>query len=414
MSRLAADLNGFFYSSINGFEALLSDNRLKNKKLIKDVYECLLKENYFTDSDINHLRNFKLLVDLVKIPRFYDSKSFIETEVYLQKQIIDFDEFKLKWSLEYLFFLFLKNGLVKTQVENARIELCIWRIVHKFSFLEHNILTHYIDWLAIKDFSKIAILNSITELYKLCNWLEAQELDFEQINDLILGEYLFERIQKLKSTTRSKTIANIKPFLVFFMEELNPEFKLPRLTATCNKNKFIEHKLSSQEIIKLEEATYIEENLLEGALMLHLMLEYGVQLKSLPLIQIGENKLLYELRLPSRLGYGKREIIICKETLLSKLVRKLERNQDNQYLFQNIFSSRKNKLVSIDYCQDKFQEFISKILGFSVSAQQVYRDALKHRAKGKKLTEFIDESSSFEVSKRTKLNYWLSTYYQPK
>ena len=298
--KLPSDLVTFFYSSINGFECLLSFTRQSNRELIHSVYECLLKEKYFTQQDITHLRSLRQIVELVKIPEFHDTKSLIEIEVFLEKQIGHSVSFNIRFVLEYLFFLFVKYELIDSDVSKVRVELCIWRLVQRFSSLDHNVLAHYINWLSKKSFSKIAALNSITELHKLCNWLEAQELDFAQVNDLILGEYLFERIQKLKSTTRSKAIANIKPFLVFFKEELDNSFMLLSMTATHNKNKYIEQKLSSEDLSKLREAVLKESKNIEVVLMFPLMICEGVPFKALPLIEFNQHQLICKLSLEDK------------------------------------------------------------------------------------------------------------------
>ncbi len=409
MNKLNKDLNDFFYSSINGFELLLSENRLKNKELIMVVYECLLKEKYFTHCDIEHLRNFSSLVELIEIPMFSSCQSFIETESYLKKQVGKSIDFELRFTLEYLFFLFLKNSLIDCSTEEVRIELSTWRIIQKFSFLEHNVLAHYVHWLTDKGFSKRAILGCLCELYKLCTWLESHKLEFEQVNNFVLDEYLFEKIKQLKQTTRSKRIGDLKPFLIFYKEELSLDFKLPTITATCKKNKYIEQKLSSLEITKLKEASLASLNKSEGALMINLMIEYGVPFKALPFVKMNDNKLLYCLRLPSRLGHLDKEIVILSNSRLEELVKHRQKHIESDYLFQSLLSNRKAKPISRDYCQRKIQDFAQTVLGFPISAQQICRDALKSKAKGRKLTQFIDETEPFEISRRTKLQYWLST-----
>jgi hypothetical protein len=405
--KLPSDLETFFNSSLYGLEGLLPCTRQSNKELIHSVYECLLKEKYFTKHDITHLRSFKQIVKLIKMPEFYDAKSLIEAEVFLEKQIGNSVSFDIRFVLEYLFFLFVKYELIDSAVSRVRVQLCIWRLVQRFRFLDHNVLAHYIDWLSSKGFSPKGSFNSLRELFKFCRWLEKEKLRFEEVNDLILSEYLFQRASKLKPATKCKIITDLKPFMVFFKEELDNSFMLLSTTATYNKNKYIEQKLSSDELLKLREAVAREGKNIEAALMLHLMICEGVPFKALPLIELKHKQLVYEFSLPSRLGRKSKIISLVQNSRLEELISKLTRDENCKYLFQSVISRRKNKPVGVDYCQEKIQSFVFKVLRFTVSVVQICRDDLKNRSKGKKLTQFIDETKAYETSKKTKLNYWL-------
>jgi hypothetical protein len=88
MVNLTEDLYRFFNLTIGGFEICLSEYQLKNKPLIIKIFECLEKEQSFTNRDIQHLRAFKLLVNLIEIPEFTDIKSLISLENYLKKSIL--------------------------------------------------------------------------------------------------------------------------------------------------------------------------------------------------------------------------------------------------------------------------------------------------------------------------------------
>ena len=408
MRKLTEDLNTFFYSSINGLELFLSKFRIQNKQLITKVFNCLMKEKSFTDQDIEHLRNFKKLTNSIQIPEFVDVKSLISTEAYLNESNLDLSKKDLRYLLEYLFFLFCRHKEIKADLQSIRHELYLWRLIERFHILEQNILVNYVYWLKSKEFSEHSISNSLSELKKFCLWIQSQDLDLEMVNNEILKGYLSGFSLTQKSSSKQKILCNLKPFFSFYKEEINPSFRLPSMTIEVKRNKLLYNRLSSQDIEKLKEAIRKESQNLNGALMLYLLIEFGVPLKCLSLIEIQGKSLIYVYRCQARTGKETKQIRIRENSLLEYLISQQKRDKHSKYLFQNLLSSRKNKPVSVDYCQSTIQKLVLKALGFEIPVQVIYRDCLKHRAKHKRLTEFIDETIIYPYRNKTKLFYWLN------
>lgn len=408
MKSLPRDLENFFHASINGFELLIGENRKRNKAFIAKVFYCLLQERGFSKKEIEHLRSFKQLADLITIPEFHDAKSLIGVQKYLRQcqhlpQAVNY-----RYLLEYLFFLLCRHGEIAANLQDIRTELHIWELAHEFKLSEQGLMADYIHWLEANSFSRRSILDSLSELRKFCSWLESSGLTFERASNDRLRVYLTKRALKHKTSSKQRILSNIRPFLSFYKEALNPTFCLPSMTIQVQRNRTPYNQLSSEHIQTLMKAIAHENHQHEAALMLCLLIGYGVPLKCLPVLRRENDLLKYTYRCQSRTGEQVVHIPVIQGTVLENLILGYRREISLPYLFQSRTSKKKRKPIGVGYCQAVIQEYISGILGFEVTAMQAYRDCLRDRARNKRLTQFIDDTALYPFRVGTKLYYWLA------
>jgi site-specific recombinase XerD len=415
MYHLPEALQSYFESALYGLESLLPWERVQNKPLLSSVYSALMAETAYTVVDIEHLKTLKSLADRITIPLFEDSKSLIEAEDYLLKACPDIPGHQIRYCLEYLYFLLCRHGLIEDDLSQTRLWLKIWRLVQRFEPLTQGLVSDYIRWLGEQSFSPSSTYDCVSELLKLQVWIKTQAINrIEDISDQTLAQYMEERGKKLKPTSRKRVLGSLKAVFYYYKAMVNGGYSIPEINVYAPTSLGLNQSANSLEISKLWEA--LEQNILpsEGALMIVLVLGFGLTVKALPLLRMTDQAdvLVYDDQLPCRLGVSERLIKVPDEPpwlnrLFYKHLQKLKVGTTYIYLFETRYALKRNRPVSVEYCQRRVQQCIKAVLGYPLTVNYIERGAIKALARQLTLTDFMAQTARIPLSRKTRMMYWL-------
>lgn len=407
MKALPQNIYSSFHYLLYGFDLFKSNIVKQNYKFIDKVFTCLLQEEYYTKQDLKYVSNLVNIVSMIIIPDFQDIQSLVQVEEYINQSQDTYSLKQIKSLLEYLLALFYRHKSIEiNNIQYLREELITWRVIQKFETLTQHIVIDYLNWQGSKQFSEQSKQRNIQELYKFYSWLKLTKQDISTVNSLVLKQYIKYRALHYTSSTKNRIIQYLQPFFYFYKENINPNYNTPSYITQSGKSLEIYSTLSSKDINELQNAIFNNYIYSEPALMLYLMLQYGIPLKSLAVLKFNpKDKLLnYNYQNGSRLGIEYKFISVINN---NKLVTYLESN-NNHYIFNTKYSKRRNRSVSSTYIRNTINNYIEKSLGFKAPIQVIIRDYLRHKAQDISLPKYFELTKLSPLSRRVKLYYWLS------
>jgi site-specific recombinase XerD len=414
MGWLPQKVSQYFETACHGLSFLLPEIRQANQAFLIQVYEALQGEEEFTAYDIDHLETLMRLADRLPLPTWKDSKSLIEAEAYLFRQLPDIHPDAIRYCLEYMYHLLQRHGRIGSEAEITRWRL-IRRTVQRFNGREQILVNDFIDWMLKNQFSAASILDRIRELLKFRDWMEAQGIqDIDEITEAKALQYLYERGRTYQVNTSQKIGVHLQAFFEYYRERVNPLF--PRfLLARFRSLSGHGATANSKEIQALWSALKGGALEAESALMLLLVIGTGFQLKILPLLRLTDcpGKLVYSFQKPNRQGIHEYEIALPMddpwiEAYWTANLRMRSVPADFPYLFVSPSSIKRRQPISTEYCRKKLQGLITGLLGYPIAVNRLERGSLKALAAMRSYDKFMERVQNVPLSNRTKLFIWLS------
>lgn len=265
------------------------------------------------------------------------------------------------------------------------------------------------NWQEGKQFSKQSKQRNVQELYKFYSWLKLIEQSIESVNSLILKQYIKYRAFSYKSSTKNRIIQYLQPFLFFYKENINPNYNIPSYIIQSGKSPEIYTNLCNSDVKKIQSTVIRDFAHSEPALMLYLVLEYGIPFKSLAVLKFNKehNSLDYIYQNSSRLGIENKSIFVINNNKLIDILQ----SKSNSYIFNTRHSRRRNKPVSSIYIRTSLDNYTKQVIGFKLPIQSIYRGYLRYQARDISLPKYFELTKYSPLSKKTKLYCWLSASY---
>lgn len=416
IQKLPAAIQQYFDALSYGLEALLPPCRVQNKAFLLTLDEVLQNEPFLTVPDFEHLKTLMAMADKIEFPQIQDVKSFCEAESFLIRTYPRFSPKQIRLSLQWTFMLLARHGRVEADLPRVEQWFRIWRQVQACHPIEQGFLSDLIRWMEKKLFSPQSILDTIAEYRTLKRWM--MDHDFQslgQLGNVEVQRYLLSRALGYQNSSKQKILGNARTILHYYKEAIDGGYLIPDFTVTAPRTVGINASANSREIRLLWNALRGNQIKPIPALMLVLILGYGLPLKALPLLKLSDcpGKLTYEERLPCRRGTQEREIFLhldapwlvtLWETYLSFRVVPSE----YPYLFISAHGIRRKRPVSVDYCQRYVQASVHSVLGYSIPVNHLERGTLKHLALQNPLMEFMRLTAKAPKSRLSRFMYWLN------
>lgn len=412
MDWLPEEISQQFEAVCYGMPTVLSQFRQANRNFLHEVFEALQQEERFTVLDVAHLGTLMWLADLLKLPEWWDTKSLVAAESYLLKQLPDYPGKQVRFCLEYLYYLLVRQGRVQPET-NAANWFLIWRVVSRFPECEQGIVFDFIQWLLKNQFSSVSILDRVRELQIFRAWMELQGIDsIGGIVEETALQYLQERSQACRAITCQRIGVNVQAFFDYYRERIDGRFPLMILSRFRSASG---HGMdaNSDEVQQLWNA--LKEGALpaEIALMLIFVVGMGLPLKVLPLLRltVKPGKLVYNFQRPSRQGVSENELELPLEEpwIFDYWARFLNARMpiNSPYLFTSWRSNKKRQPVSSNYCRRKLEKLVEEILGYPIAVNRLERGSLKAVAGGLDFDTFMRRVQNVPLGRTTKLFIWL-------
>ena len=412
---LPVPLRRYADALVNGFQDLLPPFRLRNKAFLLTVLDCMEQEKGLTVLDHGHFSRIRAMADCVTFPPIQDVKSYAMAEVYLNQTCPQYSKKQIRLSLEWAFLLLARHGHVQADLETIRPWLLVWRMVQRFHPLEQGFLSDFIAWLSCLGFSPKSIGSSLREYQKFKAWMVSQDIgSLGAIRNIELQRYLLYRACGQQNGSKQKILGNLRAVFYYYKWRIDGGFTIPDYTVKAPRPLGVNVSASHQQISQLWEAIEAENLPAMAGLMLALVMGYGLPLKVLSLLRLTDTpgRLAYTDRLPSRQGVREHAVLMnLQAPWLASLWREslFQRNvsPDCPYLFTSGHGQRRKRPVSVEYCQKKVQEAVTRVLGYPIPVNHLERGAMKGLALEKPLSEFMSLTDQVPKTRLTRMMTWL-------
>lgn len=416
MGWLPQKVSQYFDSVYYGASLLLPEIRQANRPFLLKVNEALQLEEHLTSVDIDHLETLMHLSDLIKIPAWHDIKSLVAAEIYLTKRLTFFPKKAIRYCLEYLYHLLSRHGRIKPEMK-IPTWFSIRRRVQRFPECEQAIVSDFIDWMLLNQFSPASILDRVRELHSFRGWMEAQGIEsMDQITKDRAFQYLHERGCSCQVSTYQKLGVHLQAFFDYYREQVDrrfPVFSISHFRPASGHGA----DANSEEVQRLWGALKGGNLYPEAALMLIFVLGIGLPLKVLPLLRLTERPgmLAYDFQRPNRQGVIEYEISIPLDetwiaTYWTAYLKTRKAPSDYVYLFTSRIAIKRRQSVSSEYCRRKLQHLVTELLGYPIAVNRLERGSLKALAGRLGYEKFMERLQDVPLSNRTKLFLWLQRH----
>lgn len=420
MGWLPEKVSQYFDSVCYGAVSLLPEARQANRPFLIGVFEALQQEKHLTSADIDHLETLMMLAERLQLPEWKDPRSLIESEVYLMRRFPEFLPKKLRYCLEYLYYLLSRHGRIVLNPK-ASIWFLIWRKVQRFPEREQPIVCDFIGWMLKNQFSPASIRDRVRELYGFSAWVDTQGLNsLDGLSESLALKYLHERGQSCKANTHQKIGVHLQAFCDYYRERVDgrlPVFSLSRSHADSGHGM----DANSEEVQTLWNALKGGALPAEPALMLVFVLGLGLPIKVLPLLRRTEisGKLAYEFQRPNRQGIQECSVSLpLEESWLAAYwgayLKWRSAPEGFGYLFVSRAAIKKRQPVSSEYCRRLLQGLVAEVLGYPITVNRLERGSLRALAGRLDYGKFMERVQNVPLSNRTKLFIWLQRQNKPK
>lgn len=421
MRRFANNTQGklienYFCSVAHGLPCFLPGCRNQNRAFLLNLYEAFKREPRFTAYDLSHALIVLGMADRMTFPPITDVKTLAQAEAFLIQSLPRFNRKKIRLALEWVFLLLARHDRVEADLSVIRPWLSIWRMVQAFHAVEQGFLSDCIRWMLSKEFAPRSILDILQEYRKFKTWMSSQCLDsLGQVGNAEIQRYLLERAYRQTNGSKGRILGNLRTVLHYYKDAIDGGFRLPDCTIKVSRMPGTESSARGDEIARLWDALQTRWFPAMAALMLALILSYGLSLRALPLLRMKEptGRLLWTERLPCRRGVREQEIQLdlgmpWLADLWERVLRQRKTHSDYPYLFTSGHSRRRQRPVSVDFCQKAVQDAVQGVLGYPIPVNNLERGAFKRLARQKPLTEFMHLTAQAPKSRLTRLMYWLA------
>jgi hypothetical protein len=417
MPWLPASLKQYF-EALNGLESVLPVNRLKNRPLLLRIYRALQQEATITATDLRHLKTLKTIADAVVIPPFTDAKGFVATEHHLCHGGLGLSGKQIRYTLRAMAMLMARHEDLAESPETLRLWMPVWRELQRFATLEQPIMTGYVSWLLKQQFATETIRQSLRELVRFRHWLAGvgtvnqTPVSLDTLDERYLYDYLTQRAQGCHQDSKARYWYHLKPFFHYLQEALDGGLRVPEVIAPQSNKVVGWSNVSSATIDRLWQALESGDAQGDGALMLALVLGYGLPLKVLPLLRYDHQHglsvvLHYNEQQQARLGVQERSISLdlTKPWLASLWAGVIAHRPGNAmaYLFQSPYGHRRGVSVSTEHCARALKATVQAVLGYTLTPKALELATLNHKARHTPLPDFMAETDGLTKSKVSRL-----------
>lgn len=414
MPSIPKDFRPYFDALAYGLAELLPPYRVKNTAFLLMLHDAVQVEPALTVYDTEHLKRIMAMTDTVIFPPITDVKTCCEAEAFLIRACPKFCKKEVRLTLKWAFLLLARHGQVKAELAKVEVWFRAWRIVQSFHAIEQGFLSDFIRWLTDKRFSPRSILDTLREYRKFKSWmLDHDVASLEQVGNVEVQRYLLSRAFEQSNGSKQKILGGLRPVFYYYQEAIHGGFVVPDFTVKAPRALGVNSSASSQEINQLWAAIEARKLPAMAALMLVLIMGYGLPLKALPLLRLtGQVGILtYTEQLPCRRGLKERIIVInFSLPWLSELWHVwLEERETgaSDYLFTSGHGQRRNRPASVEHCQQQVKAFVTTVLGYPIPVNHLERGAFKQLARQKPLTEFMCLTAEAPKSRLTRMMTWL-------
>lgn len=396
-------------------ESIRPLHRRENYPLLRSIGEALTREQQLTYKDMKQLMLILGIADRITLPKITDIQSLQKAEAQITSLFSEASRKAIAHALRWLYLLLARHGFAEIETSQFATWCRIWRVAQSPDPSEYEFNVGYIQWMQKNDFAPRTIELALFEYKRLRQWMLANGTpSISAIGNQELQKYMLFRAGGYKNTSKKRYLGNLRTVFHYYREVIDSCYSIPTYSAVSPNPLGINQAAHSFEIEAIWSQLEAGGIPAMAALMLLLLIGYGLPVKALPLLQLTEQpgRLTLTMQAPSRKGLDKREVAIDLNTAWLALIWEsyLKTRQtaypESHYVFFSKRSIRTGRPVSTNWCEDKVNQAIKSILGYGIPLSYLQRGSIKRLAREKPLSEFMRLTEPVPKSRMMRMFYW--------